>query len=74
MVNFNHLISSVIVNCNHLISSVIVNCNHLISSVIVNFNHLISSVIIRGQLYSNCSFGEVYRRLYGRKFPFTAEP
>ena len=26
----------------------------------------------RGKLYSKCSFGEVYRRLYGRKFRFTA--
>ena len=27
---------------------------------------------IRGQLYSNLSFGEVNRRFYGRKFCFTA--
>ena len=27
---------------------------------------------IRGQLYSKFSFGEVYRRIYGRKFSFTA--
>ena len=25
-----------------------------------------------GQLYSNLSFGEGYRRIYGRKFRFTA--
>ena len=27
---------------------------------------------IRGYLYSKLSFGEVYRRIYGRKFSFTA--
>ena len=27
---------------------------------------------LRGELYSKFSFGEVYRRIYGRKFSFTA--
>ena len=33
---------------------------------------IIWSELIREKLYSKFSFGEVYRRIYGRKFSFTA--
>ena len=44
----------------------------IIVTFITHSKFIIFKELFRGKLYSNFSFGEVYRRIYGPKFSFTA--
>ena len=46
--------------------------SEFLSSLLIKLTRFSGKKRFGGQLYSKLSFGEVYCRIYGRKFSFTA--